>query len=187
MKQISNTNKIISISPKEAFVYIIATSLLKVNCENETMSKRIYSSVFIYNIDSKCSIYIDNSLIPDHSNINLNSEKHKLNLFLSYSISSEDLIKKEIKNFNIKPINELQSEFIKLKNQVKLAEKGHIEVKKEKIEHENYWIDILIVIAVYSAIALCLISINLYHKYKQRILYVWSRIRDACLSRATNV
>lgn len=187
LKQTYHANRIIPISNEEIFIYIVEPTFLKIVCPSEMVNRYINSSLFVLNLENQCSLYIDNGLIAEHSNKNTSIKKHRLNLFLSYSISTEDLIKKDPKNFNIKPIKELHSELNDLKNQVTTIQKNNTEVKKEKTAHDDIWVDILLIVAIYILVILCFIATNLYYKNKQKILNAWSGIRDTCLTTAANV
>lgn len=193
LKRTANVNRIIRISSYEIYIYVTQPTFLQINCPDRKVNKQLNSSVFVYNLEVECSLHINNAFIADHSNRNVTIEAKQSNLFLSYSISKRDLMKKEPKEFDLKPSKEYHSEFNDLKekvqeiNETKNENKDENDPKKEKIEHDSYWIELYTVVGVYSAIILCLILANLYYKHKQTILHRWSIVRDTCISAVDNV
>lgn len=185
LKRTSNSNRIIGISPYEIYVYVTQPTFLQVNCLNKSMNKPLNSSVFIYNLESTCSLHISNAFITEHSNRDAGTSSNQINLFLAYSISSKDLMKKEPKDYNMKPVGEFGPQFNDLENSIRKINVTN-QPKIEKIKN-NYWWDVTMVFGFYSTIILCCYLAHLYYKYKQFILSMWVRARDMFTTAVTNV
>lgn len=140
--QVSNFNKIISLTKVKFYVFIVTPTILNINCAGKEQTKAFNSSVIITDLDTKCSLKIEQSFNRDIENILINKQ---INLKPINSVNTNDLASKEPRQYFFKHTRDLQSDFTDIIEQANSLqnEDNSTEIEKPKRNLYNgnisYW------------------------------------------------
>lgn len=184
IRRISHLNQIIRLKETEYYIYMTKPDFVKFTCNKKQLHKFINESMMITSFDPQCIIEVSQSFLSEHTNAPITNIRKFSYPLLAASIADNDLIEKEKRTYNLKPIPDLEPELTDLHEEIK---KIQIYSNQQETPQEYaYTVELAVLITFYSSILICLCIINLYFRYRQFATEQWNRTRNSILN-TTNV
>lgn len=171
IKKVSHYNRIVSLSANSFFIYVVTPTSLHITCDGKDIVNEIKSSVIIKNLESACSLSINQASVPEHREKISENEK-TLNSFESFPVKKTNLIQKEYKNYNMKPSRDLQNDFTDLKEEMAIEMHTNSTTPKPRVEESTPYFGLVLVILFYAVLLILFLGFQIVRqilrKYNMR-------------------